>query len=203
LSVVACRVSEAFYAAFAGKKPALMPMRSPLFAEQAQGAFGQGDITVAIAFARADVQEPALGIDVADLEVQAFAQAQAAGINGDQANAVIEGSDLSQDLAHFLGGEHDREFELRIGSHQLDFGRPGLAEGFFPEEFDRADGLGGSLAGEFLLRFEMEEVLTEFFGGDQVGGFAVMLAEFADARPVAQRGAFGQGQQTQVIEEAI
>jgi hypothetical protein len=82
-------------------------------------------------------------------------------------------------------------------------GRPGLAEGFFPEELDGTDGLRGSLASEFLLRFQVEEVLPEFFGGDQVGRFAVKLAEFANASPVAQDGAFGQGQQAQVVEEAI
>ncbi len=188
---------------FAGKKPARMPMGFPLLAEQLQEPFGQWDITVAITFAGADVQEHALGIDVADLEVQAFTQAQAAAINGGQANALIEGRDLRQDLAHFLGGEHDGKFELRIGSDQLDFGRPRLAKGFFPEEFDRADGLSGSLAGEFLLRFKIEEVLTEFFGGDELRGFAVGLAEFVDAAPVAQDGALGQRQQTQIVEEAV
>ena len=73
----------------------------------------------------------------------------------------------------------------------------------FPEQFDGTDGLGGSLAGQFLLRFQIEEVLPEFFGGDQVGGLAVKLAEFAHARPVAQDRAFGQGQQAQVVEEAV
>ena len=87
-----------------------------------------------------------MGINVRDLEVQTFAQTQPAGIEGEQANAMIEGGDTSQDLAHFLSRENDREFELRIGADQFDFGRPGLAEGFFPEQFDGADGLGGSLA---------------------------------------------------------
>ena len=38
---------------------------------------------------------------------------------------------------------------------------------------------------------------------DEVGGLAVKLAEFADARPVAQDGALGDGQQAQIVEEAI
>jgi hypothetical protein len=129
------------------------------------------------------VQEHALCIDVLDLEVQPFAQTQAARVDGEQTNAVIQGGNLRQDLANFLGGEHDRELELRIGPDQLDFGRPGLAESFFPEELDGADGLSGSLAGQFLLGFEIEEVLAEFFGSDQVGRFAVKLAEFANASP--------------------
>src|SRR5437773_747829 len=59
---------------FGREKPVRMPMSFPLFLEPVQGAFGQGDITVAIAFARADMQEHALGIHILDLQVQAFAQ---------------------------------------------------------------------------------------------------------------------------------
>jgi hypothetical protein len=178
-------------------------MSLPLFAEQLQSALRQGDIAVAIAFARADVQEHALGIDVRNLEIQAFTQAQAAGVDGAQANAVIEGFDSLEDLAHFLGREHHRELEARISPDQLHFARPGLAESFFPEEFDRADALRGSLAGELFLRFEVEEVLAEFFRTDELRRLAEILAEFANAGPVAQDGAFGQWQQAQVLEEAV
>ena len=188
---------------FGREEPARMLMSLPLLAEPLQGALRQGDIAIAIAFARADVQEHALGIHIRDLEVQTFAQTQAARVDGEQANAVIEGCDLLEDLTDFLCGEDDRQLELRIGSDQLDFRGPGLAEGFFPEEFDGADGLSGSLASEFLLRFQIQEVLAEFFGSDQVGRLAVKLAEFAKARPVPQNGAFGQRQQAQVVEEAV
>ena len=50
-----------------------MAVGFPLFAQEQQGALGQGDVAVAIAFARADVQEHASGIDVGNLEAQAFA----------------------------------------------------------------------------------------------------------------------------------
>jgi hypothetical protein len=149
------------------------------------------------------VQEHAWGIDVGNLHIQTFAQAQAAGINGRQANAMIEAFDLLKDLAHFLSGEHDRQFESWVSTDQPDFDRPRLAESFFPEQFDGANILGGSLAGEFLLRFEIKEVLAEFFGGDQVGRLAVILAEFADAGPVAQDGTFSQRQQAQIVKEAV
>jgi hypothetical protein len=188
---------------FGREEPGFMPMSLPLFSEQLEGALRQGDIAVRVAFARADVQEHALGIHVPNLEIQPFAQAEAARVDGAQTNAMIKSFDLGQNFAHFLGGENDGQFELRIGPDQLDFGGPGLAESFFPEKFDGANILSGSLARDFLFRFEMEEVLAEFFGRDQVGRFAKELAELAQARPVAQDGAFGQGQQTQVVEEAV
>jgi len=188
---------------FGREKPLRMPMRLPLFSEQLEGALRQGDIAVRIAFARADVQEHALGIHVPNLEMQPFAQAEAARVDGAQANPMIESFDLGQNFAHFLGGENDGQFELRIGADQLDFGGPGLAEGFFPEEFDRANILSGSLARDFLLRFQMEEVEAQFLRSDQVGGLAVKFAELADAGPIAQHGAFGQRQQAQIVEEAI
>ncbi|MCI0538591.1 MAG: hypothetical protein L0Z50_25570 [Verrucomicrobiales bacterium] len=116
---------------------------------------------------------------------------------------MIEGFDLFENLAHFLDREHHRELEARISPDQPHFARPGLAKSSFPEEFDRADVLGGSLAGELFLRFEVEEVLAEFFRSDEVRRLAEILAEFADACPVAQDGAFGQREQVQVVEETI
>jgi hypothetical protein len=57
------------------------------------------DVAVAIAFAAADVQEQALGVDIAHLQAQAFAQTESAGIDRGQADAVIEGLDLGEDGA--------------------------------------------------------------------------------------------------------
>ncbi len=50
-----------------------MAMGFPLLAQQVQGALGQRHVTVAIAFAAPDVDEHALGVDVAHLQAQAFA----------------------------------------------------------------------------------------------------------------------------------
>ena len=103
----------------------------------------------------------------------------------------------------------------RVGASELDLGRPGLPEGFFPKELDRAEGLGvkprgghaplrgGGLPGELLFDLEVKEVLAAFLGSDQVGRFAEELAEFHDAGPVTQDGAFGQREQTQIVEVAI
>jgi hypothetical protein len=186
-----------------GEKQRGMAMGFPELAQEQEGAFGQGDVTVALALAAADVEEAALGIHVADFQAQAFAQAQAAGIDGGQGDAVIQGGHGREDAARFGGGEHDGEFELGIGADQLELVRPDTVEGFFPEELEGADDLGGGLTGQVPFRFEVEAVLAELLGGDQVGGFAAVFAQLADAGVVSLFGAGADGQEGQVIGEAI
>ena len=60
-------------------------MGLPELAEQLQNALGNGHVAVAIALAAADVQEHAFGVDVGDGELEAFAQAQPATIDGGKA----------------------------------------------------------------------------------------------------------------------
>ena len=59
------------------------------------------------------------------------------------------------------------------------------------------------MPGDLLLNLEVQEVLAKFFGRDQVGGFVEELAEFEDAGPITQDAAFGQGEQAQIVEEAV
>jgi hypothetical protein len=138
-----------------------MPMSLPLLAEQFQGALRQGHIAVAVAFATPDVEEHAFGVDVAHLQTQAFTQAEPAGIDGGKADAMIKALHFSEDLANLGSGKDDRQFELGIGADQFKFVRPLALEGFFPEELECADELGGSLAGDFLDRLEMDAVLAD------------------------------------------
>lgn len=188
---------------FAWKEQRGMAMGFPLLPQQLQCALGQRHVSVLVALAVADVEEPALRINIANLEVQAFAQAQAAGVDGGQADALVEQGDPAQDVPDFPGRENHGKFELGVGADQLNLRRPGPLEGFFPKELDRAYSLSAGLASELPFGLKMEEVLAEFLRADQVRGFLEELTEFAQAVPVEQDGAFGQGQKPQVVEEAI
>lgn len=137
--------------AFGGKKEGRMAVGFPDFAQQEQGALGQGDVAVAIAFTRADMQEHASGINVGNLEAQTFAQTQTAGVDGGKADAMLQQRNFGQNTANFGGRQHDGELELGIGSGQFHFVGPGTVEGFLPEELDGANGLGAGLTGDFLL----------------------------------------------------
>ena len=58
------------------------------------------------------MERPAFPIDVADLQTKPFTQAQAAGVDQGETNAMIQSRDGGEDPADLGGGEHDREFEL-------------------------------------------------------------------------------------------
>lgn len=188
--------------AFGGEEQAGMAMGFPAFAQQEQGALGQGDVAIPVALAGTDVEEHAPGIDVADFQMQGFAQAQAAGVEGGEGDAVIEGGHRGEDLAHLGHREDDGELELGCGADQFDLGGPGAAEGFLPEHLDGADGLGGTGTGEATLGFEVEEVLAQLLGRDLLGGFVEVLGELADASEVGLLATRQQGQEAQVVGEA-
>jgi hypothetical protein len=174
---------------FGGKEQGRVAERFPLLAQAQQRALGQRDIAILISLAGPDVQEHALGIDVGDLQPKPFAQTQATRVNGEQADALIQGENGGQDAAHLGGGEDDGQFELRIGAHQLQFVRPNAFKGFFPEELEGADGLGAGLAGDSLVRLEVNAILANLLGGDQFGRFAIELAELADTGVIGFFGA--------------
>ena len=87
--------------------------------------------------------------------------------------------------------------------NQFQFVRPGTVEGFLPKQFDGADGLGAGLAGDLLVDLEMDAILADLFGGQQLGGFAVKLTELADARVVSLFGAWADGQELEVVGEGV
>ena len=83
------------------------------------------------------------------------------------------------------------------------FGRPEAVKGFFPEELEGADDLGGGLAGHLFFGLEVEAVVAELLGADQVGGFGEVLADVVDGGVVGLFGAEADGQQGQVRGEGV
>ena len=185
--------------AFAGEEQRGMTMRFPLIPQALEGDFGQRDVAILIALATADVEEHAFGIDVAHLEAQSFAQAQAAGVNEQQADMVVRRGHRGEQAADFGGGEHHGQFELGVGPDQFQFVGPDAFKRFFPEEFEGANDLGAGLAGDVLVRFEMDAILAELLGGDQLGRLDVILTELTDTGQISFFGARADRQQRQII----
>ena len=178
-------------------------MRPPELTQQIQRASGHRNVTIPIAFASTNMEEHPFSIDVLHSQSQPFAQAQAAGIDGGQADSMIQSFDRSEDLPHLLGREDHGEFQLRIGPDQFDFLGPGTAEGFLPEEFDGAQRLGGRLPRDLLLGLQEDEILPEFIRGNLIGGLGEMLAELSHAGPVGFLGAGTVREELEIFGESL
>ena len=185
------------------EEQARMAMGLPVLPQEFQRALRQRDVAVLVALAAADVQEHASRINVAHLQLEGFAQAQAAGVNRRQRDAMIQGGHALEKAAHLGGREDDGQFELGIGADQCHLGGPGAAEGFLPEKLDGAEGLGGGRPGDLLDGLEMNEVLAELFGADLIGRTVEVFAELSNAGVVGLFGAGPDGQELQVVGEGI
>ena len=156
-------------------------------------------VTVAIAFTGADVQEHPPRINVGHLQVQTFTQTQSAGVKSDQGDSLVQGGDAGKDEAHLPGGEDDGQFESRLSANQFQFHRPDPAQRFLPKQFDGAKSLGGGLAGDFLDALEMDEILAQLLGRDEVGGGVEMLGPLTNTGQVSLLGARGNGQELEIL----
>ena len=133
------------------------------------------------------------------MEAQPFTQAQAAGVNEQQADMLVRRGHRGEQAADFRGGEHHGQFELGVGPDQFQFVGPDSFKRLFPEEFEGANDLGAGLAGDALVRFEMDAILAELLGGDQFRRLVVILTELTDTGQISFFGARADRQQRQVI----
>ncbi len=79
---------------------------------------------------------------------------------------------------------------------------PVTLEGVLEKEFDAAQSDGGGGAGHFLFQGEVEEVATQFFFGDQVGGFVVVPGQAADRTDLTGLGFGGITVELHILDES-
>jgi hypothetical protein len=108
----------------------------------------------------------------ATVPITTTVQAQAAGVDGTQADAVGWKLEVGQDAPDFIDAQHDGEFVGGTRPEEFEAG-PGLAQGVLEEELDGAQRECGSRAGDAFLVAEIEEILTQFFVGDLIGRFVI------------------------------
>jgi hypothetical protein len=113
------------------------------------------------------------------------------------------GLDAGEDVANLRGGEDDRQFESGLRANQFQFGRPKPPQGFLPKKFDRAKGLGGGLAGDFLDALEMNEILAQLLDRDQVWSGPEIFGPLANTSEVSLLCARGNRQKLQIFGEGF
>ena len=117
--------------------------------------------------------------------------------------SAVQQGNFGQNEADLGGGKYDGELELGIGAGQFHFVGPGTVESFLPEELDGADGLGAGLTGNFLAGLKVNAVLANVFGGEQLRGLVVELADLSKACEIGLFGAETNGQELEVVGEGF
>jgi hypothetical protein len=189
--------------AFGGKKPDGIVMSFPERAQMFQGSRRQGHVPVAIAFAGADVEEHPSGIDVGHLQMQPFTQAQPAGVKSDERDALVQSGDAAEDEAHLLRREDDGQLESGLSANQFQFHRPIPPQALFPKKLNRAEGLRRCLAGDLLDALEVDEILAQLLGRDEVWRGVEMLGPLADTGQISLLGARGDGHELEILGEGF
>jgi hypothetical protein len=82
-------------------------MGAPVLAQHPQGSLGQRHIVIFVALAP-DVDQHPRTIDIGDLELHPFLQAQPARVNGTQTGLIAGPTQAAQDAMHFFTTENDR-----------------------------------------------------------------------------------------------
>jgi hypothetical protein len=123
------------------------------------------------------------GIDIGDFEVETFMESQAAGIDGRKIGIILEGFDLGQNASGFFDAKDGRESSFILGSEDAE-DVPVSLEDVFVEEAYAAIADTHGIGGPVINVLPVEEIVLEFLFRDQIGGFAVELAEHANGAGV-------------------
>ena len=137
----------------------------------------------------ADVKEHAVAVDVADLEVETFAEPEAAGVEGGEEDLMARKLDVIEQESGFLTGENDREFEMGSGLNDSQLVRPLPTKSQLPEDFDGAEGLVGGGVSELFDRLEVNEVSLNLLEGEEIGSAVEVFAELTDTSQIGLLGA--------------
>ena len=112
-----------------------------------------------------DMDEHAIGIDIRDLEMRAFLEAQTKRVNSYQTCSVMQECYIFQDSADFITAEDNREFLFFFRADEFK-GGPLPFESIGKKELDTAKSNRGSGSRPFTDIFVEQEILAQFFFSD-------------------------------------
>lgn len=166
-----------------------MFVRPPVETKELQDASRQRDIAIVVAFAVSDVKEHAVTVDVANLQVETFAEPEATGVEGGEEDSMAGKLDVIEQESDFLGGKDDREFEVGSRPDDRQLVRPRPTKSQLPEDFDGTEGLVGGGVSELFDRLEVNEVRLNLWEGEQIGSAIKVLAELTNTSEIGLLGA--------------
>jgi hypothetical protein len=171
------------------EEEARMAVGPPIAAEQKEGGLREGHIAILGPLSTVDMDHHAVAVDIGDFEIETFVKSEAAGIDGGKIGVILEGFDAIQNTSDFFNAENGRESSFGLGSEDSE-DMPVSLEDVLVQEANPAIADAHGIGGPVINVFSMEEIVLEFLLSDQIGGFAVELAEHANGACVGLLSAF-------------
>jgi len=159
-----------------GKEPGLVPMGFPGGSEQSEGSFGQGDVAVFGAFTSVDMDLEALAVDIGDLQIEGFVEAESQARDGGEIDLIVQGSGRLEQTSDFLKAEDGGEPVCGLSANERQ-GVPVTFQDMLVEESDTTVADTHGSRGEAVDVFAVQEVVLKLLFGEQVGRFAIELSQ--------------------------
>jgi hypothetical protein len=183
------------------KQPGVRAIASPVVAQAFEQERGQRHQAVLAALGGADVQEQALGVDIADVQADDLGDAQAGGVGGLQEQAIAEVADGGEQASDLVGAQDGGQGLglLAVGDGDDDVG---ALQGEAVEQAQGTGGLVEAAPGDLVCE-QVQLVEARVFGVELLGGAAEVCGEASDGRYLTGDGAWGVVAQLQAVEEAL
>ena len=149
-----------------------------------------------------NVQLCAVPIHVAHRQVNAFHQAESAGVDGGEARTIRRASHGTEDAPHFVAAQHDGEFLRPFGTRDVEH-PPRLAERLLIEERDPAEGDGVRAACDLLHGAQVQQVLADLRFPEPVRRGMMERRELGDGADVGFDRAVGIPAELEVLRQAL
>jgi hypothetical protein len=154
-------------------------MGFPVRAEEREGLGGQGDVAIFGALATVDMDLEAWAVNIRDLKVQGFMEAETQAIDGGQVDLVVERSGGRQEALDLLHTEHGGESVRDLRAYERE-GSPIALEDVLIEEANTTVAKAHGGWGEAIDVFAVQEVALQLRFREAVGRFVVELGQQAD-----------------------
>jgi hypothetical protein len=143
-----------------------------------------------------------VAINIGNFEVETFVKPESAGVDGGKIDVIVEGFDLVQNASDFFSAENRGESSFGLGSEDSE-NVPVSLEDVLVEEANPAIADPHGIGRPVLDVLSVEEIALKFLLGDQIGGFAVELAEHANGACVGLLSPFSLAVELKGLDRSV
>lgn len=193
-----CLASPLVVASIGRKQQYSMAVRLPVVSQSEQGRLRQWDVAILGTFAAMDVDHHPPAVDVSDLQVEPFLQAESQRVHGPKESGHPHGRAGIEDLLDLFSSD---DFRQRFDVLQFGFGErfPVSPASASEEELDAAEGNSQRAIGKLFFDFQMQQPAAKLFFGDFIGRGMTVVSQLSHGSQVAMNGSLSPTGQVQII----